>query len=611
MPKIQALPDILISQIAAGEVVERPASVLKEVLENSLDAGSRSIQIHLEEGGAKLIRVIDDGCGIEKEDLALAFTRHATSKIHSLEDLETVETLGFRGEALASIASVARLSMTSRSSGSHHAWKLVGSAEAQPEPAALMAGTIVEMRDLYFNTPARRKFLKSAGTEFAHCQEVIKRIALAHPEAAFSLTHNGRNHFQWSPGNLSQRLQAILGDEFLGHSREVLADGGSLSLHGAIIDPTYADTVKDQTYTFVNGRFVRDKVISHALREAYRDVLHGHRQPSVCLFLSVAPSTVDVNVHPAKTEVRFRDSRAIHQFVFHAIQKALTALAAPTLAKATVHTPAQAPTATDETRTSYPHTNTTSDVSSYQPQSGQQPYQGRLEIQQPRLNERYYDFVGAANSRSESPASENTAAPHQATAEVHPLGFAIGQLHGVYILSQTDAGLIVVDMHAAHERVVYEKLKTAVNLQTIATQSLLIPITLQASPLEIALLEEHQDNLQSMGFELGQAGPEAIVIRAIPALLQRGNPTKLVKSVLRELQEHGLSSTSTAQRDQLLATMACHGAVRANRQLSIPEMNALLRQMEETERAGQCNHGRPTWFTLDMAQLDGMFLRGR
>ncbi|MEY4591245.1 MAG: hypothetical protein RIR18_140 [Pseudomonadota bacterium] len=587
MPKIQTLPDILISQIAAGEVVERPASVLKEVLENSLDAGSRSIQIHLEEGGAKLIRVIDDGCGIEKEDLALAFTRHATSKIHSLEDLETVETLGFRGEALASIASVARLSITSRATNSQQAWKLVGSADAQLEPAALMGGCIVEMRDLYFNTPARRKFLKSAGTEFAHCQEVIKRVALAHPEAAFSLTHNGRNHFQWAPGNLAQRLQAILGDEFMDHSREVLADGGILSLHGAIIDPTYADSIKDQTYTFVNGRFVRDKVISHALREAYRDVLHGSRQPSVCLFLSLDPSAVDVNVHPAKTEVRFRDSRAIHQFVFHSIQKALTSLAVPK----NIAAPTTPPQLHQERQDSAPQFSTP-----YPPQHHYRTQQTQLEIQQPRQNERYYDFV---------------AIPESTKSQFPPMGFAIGQLQGVYILAQTENGLIVVDMHAAHERIVYEKLKAAIDAQSIATQTLLIPITLQADTLKIATIEEHQETLLGMGFELGLAGPEEIVIRAIPALLQGGNPAKLVDTVLKELGEQGFSNTSTARRDELLATIACHGAVRANRQLSPPEMNALLRQMEETERAGQCNHGRPTWFALSMAQLDAMFLRGR
>jgi DNA mismatch repair protein MutL len=587
MPKIQALPDILISQIAAGEVVERPASVLKEALENSLDAGSRSIQIHLEEGGAKLIRVIDDGCGIEKEDLTLAFTRHATSKIHSLEDLETVETLGFRGEALASIASVARLSITSRATNAEHAWKLQGTADSTPEPAALMGGSIVEMRDLYFNTPARRKFLKSAGTEFAHCQEVVKRVALAHPDVAFSLSHNSRNHFQCPPGNLAQRLQAILGDEFMGHSREVLADGGTLTLHGAIIDPTDADSVKDQNHTFVNGRFVRDKVISHALREAYRDVLHGNRQPSVCLFLSVDPTAVDVNVHPAKTEVRFRDPRAIHQFVFHAIQKALTSLAAPISA-----TTLGAPPSLMRSTAPYNY----------------QPGQGRLEIQQPRVNERYYDFFSLASETSTPTAPLFTSPAPQDT---HPLGFAIGQLHGVYILAQTQAGLIIVDMHAAHERIVYEKLKAAIDEQGIATQTLLIPITLQTDTLKIATIEEHQETLREMGFELGLAGPEEIVIRAIPALLQGGNPAKLIDNVIKELGERGFSNTSTARRNELLATIACHGAVRANRQLSIPEMNALLRQMEETERAGQCNHGRPTWFSLNMNQLDGMFLRGR
>lgn len=323
MPQIQKLPDLLISQIAAGEVVERPASVLKELIENSLDAGSHSIQVNLEGGGTQLIRVSDDGCGIDREQLALALTRHATSKIHSLDDLEQIGTMGFRGEALASVASVARLSLTSRAEGAHHAWKLAAHLDTEPAPAALMAGTVVEMRDLYYNTPARRKFLKSESTEFAHCAEVVKRLALAHPDVAFSLTHNGRNSLQLAAGTQSQRLAAILGDSFVGLSRTVLARGEHLSLHGMIIDPTQADTVRDQQFTFVNGRFVRDKVIAHALREAYRDVLHGHRQPSACLFLAIDPAAVDVNVHPAKTEVRFRDSRSVHQFIYHAVQKAL------------------------------------------------------------------------------------------------------------------------------------------------------------------------------------------------------------------------------------------------------------------------------------------------
>jgi DNA mismatch repair protein MutL len=588
MPKIQALPDILISQIAAGEVVERPASVLKEVLENSLDAGSHSIQIYLEEGGAKLIRVIDDGSGIDKVDLAMAFTRHATSKIHSLEDLETVETLGFRGEALASIASVARLSITSKALDSSHAWKLSGTADAEPEPAALMAGSVVEMRDLYFNTPARRKFLKSSATEFGHCHEVVKRIALAHPDVAFSLHHNGRLNFQWSKGSLLQRLEVILGDAFMGHSREVQAEAGGLSLHGAIIDPTYAtESSRELAYTFVNGRFVRDKVINHALREAYRDVLHGSRQPGVCLFLSVPPNTLDVNVHPAKTEVRFRDSRAIHQFVFHAVQKSLSAtLIAPAKAPHSITSPIAQPR--DNPTLQLPST-----------QAPFTPAQRPLHINQPSSVERYLDFA----QQSSPPAPSET--------QVHPLGFALGQLHGIYILAEATTGLIVVDMHAAHERIVYEKLKNASNTQTISTQALLIPITLNVDALDIAVLEEHQKTLNHLGFELSQGGPNEIIVRAIPSLLQGGNPVNLVKSVLKEFREHGFSTTTQTQSDALLAKMACHGAVRANRQLSVPEMNSLLRQMEATERSGHCNHGRPTWFSFSMEQLDALFLRGK
>ena len=609
MPTIARLPDLLISQIAAGEVVERPASVLKELLENSLDAGSKAIQVHLEEGGVKMIRITDDGCGIAKDELALALTRHATSKISSLDDLERVGTLGFRGEALASVASVARLSITSRERGAAHAWKLRGEPGAEPEPAALMAGTVVEMRDLYFNTPARRKFLKSESTEFAHCADAVKRLALTRPDVAISLTHNGRNLFQLAPADAPRRIADILGDEFLGAARAVDAGAGTLSIGGFAIDPTRATDAKDGQYVFVNGRFVRDKIISHALREAYRDVLHGSRQPAVCLFVNIDPALVDVNVHPAKTEVRFRDSRAMHQFVFHAIQRTLATAVETrvqigmgtntvTPAEAGVQSPAWIPASAGMT-----------------PPAPPLRHQGSLGVAEPAAAA-YLAFARAAQDIGQSPAPRSEVAPQFQSVESTgsdgpPLGYALAQLHGIYILAQNARGLILIDMHAAHERILYEKLKTAFDHRQIATQALLIPAVFSADPLDIAAVEEHTDALADLGFQIAPLGPNQLGVRAVPALLQSGDPAALAKSLIAELREHGITQLATARRNELLATMACHGAVRARRQLTIPEMNALLRQMEETERAGQCNHGRPTWTELTMDQLDKLFLRGQ
>jgi DNA mismatch repair protein MutL len=600
MPTIARLPDLLISQIAAGEVVERPASVLKELLENSLDAGSKAIQVHLEEGGVKLIRATDDGCGIARDELALALTRHATSKIVSLDDLERVGTLGFRGEALASVASVARLAISSRERGASHAWKLKAEPGAEPEPAALMAGTVVEMRDLYFNTPARRKFLKSESTEFAHCADAVKRLALTRPDVAISLSHNGRNLFQLAPADAPRRIADILGDDFLGAARAIDAGAGPLSIVGFAIDPTRATDAKDGQYVFVNGRFVRDKIISHALREAYRDVLHGSRQPAVCLFVNIDPALVDVNVHPAKTEVRFRDSRAMHQFVFHALQRTL---AAPVQAAAT---PAlvERPNATVDLEK-------TADFNYAPPLR----HQGSLGVAEPAAAA-YLAFARAAQEIGQSPAPRQEVAPQFQPVETldrdgPPLGYALAQLHGIYILAQNARGLILIDMHAAHERILYEKLKTAFDQRQIATQALLIPAVFAADPLDIAAVEEHAEALADLGFQIAPLGPNQLGVRAVPALLQSGDPAALAKSLIAELREHGITQLATARRNELLATMACHGAVRARRTLTVPEMNALLRQMEETERAGQCNHGRPTWTELPLAELDRLFLRGQ
>ncbi|UCV12491.1 DNA mismatch repair endonuclease MutL [Dechloromonas denitrificans] len=616
MPTIARLPDLLISQIAAGEVVERPASVLKELLENSLDAGSKAVQVHLEEGGVKLIRITDDGCGIAKEQLALALTRHATSKIVSLDDLERVGTLGFRGEALASVASVARLAISSRERGAGHAWKLKAETGAEPEPAALMAGTVVEMRDLYYNTPARRKFLKAEGTEFAHCADAVKRLALTRPDVAFSLTHNGRNLFQLAPADSARRIADILGDDFLGAARAVDAASGPISIAGFAIDPTRASDAKDGQYVFVNGRFVRDKIISHALREAYRDVLHGSRQPAVCLFVSIDPALVDVNVHPAKTEVRFRDSRAMHQFVFHAIQRTL---AAPVqndnrdLAVPADTLPGTAPQA----YTVSPSASTGHTAPAYAQYAPPLRHQGSLGVAEPAAAA-YLAFakatqnIGTMTYASGNPASTPQFSPNETVdRDGPPLGYALAQLHGIYVLAQNARGLVLIDMHAAHERILYEKLKTAFDNRQIATQALLIPAVFSAEPLDIAAVEEHSEALAELGFQITALGPNQLGVRSVPALLQSGDPAALARSLIGELREHGITQLATARRNELLATMACHGAVRARRQLSVPEMNALLRQMEETERAGQCNHGRPTWTELPLEQLDKLFLRGQ
>lgn len=612
MPTIACLPDLLISQIAAGEVVERPASVLKELLENSLDAGSKAIQVHLEEGGVKLIRVTDDGCGIAKDQLILALTRHATSKIVSLEDLERVGTLGFRGEALASVASVARLSISSREQGASHAWKLKAETGAEPEPTALMAGTVVEMRDLYYNTPARRKFLKSESTEFAHCADAVKRLALTRPDVAFSLTHNGRNLFQLAPADSNRRVGDILGEDFIRHSHALEVAAGTLLLNGYAITPTHAGQGKDGQYVFVNGRYVRDKIVSHALREAYRDVLHGSRQAAVCLFINIDPALVDVNVHPAKTEVRFRDSRAVHQFIFHAIQRSL---AAPVENH-------QSPVAA---ASEFTYATANGDASSglnTNASPGMMPaaplrYQHSLGVAEPAAAA-YLAFAQATQTLGNAgqAAFNSVTSPQFGTSESvdrnsPPLGYALAQLHGIYVLAQNARGLVLVDMHAAHERILYEKLKTAFDQRQIATQSLLIPAVFSADPLDIAAVEEHAAALAELGFEITALGPNQLGVRCVPALLQSGDPAALARSLISELREHGISQLATARRNELLATMACHGAVQARRQLSVTEMNALLRQMEETERAGQCNHGRPTWTELSITELDKLFLRGQ
>jgi DNA mismatch repair protein MutL len=580
MAAIRVLPDLLINQIAAGEVVERPAAALKELLENSLDAGARDISVQLASGGARLLKVSDDGHGVSKADLPLALARHATSKIATLDDLERIASLGFRGEALASIAAVASVTLTSRTRGSKHAWSIAaeGGAVSEPRPAAHDPGTSVEVHDLYFNTPARRKFLKSEATEYAHCDEVFKRIALARPDVAFRLQHNGRAQWHLKPQDAGQRISAVLGDEFAAAAIRIDAQSTGLRLSGLVGLPAAARGARDAQYCFVNGRFVRDKVLAHALRQAYQDVLHHDRHPAYVLFVELDPARVDVNVHPTKSEVRFRDSQAIHQFVFHAVSRALAGSVA---GSATDSIPA----ATRPSAAPFHATQHSMPLGVAQPAAVYETLFGR---------ER------AALAAAAQPA-----------AELPPLGFALAQLSGIYILAQNQHGLVIVDMHAAHERIVYEKLKTQLDADRIAMQPLLIPVVFNAQRIDVATAEEHAETLAKIGFEIAALSPTSLAVRGVPVALKDADAGELARDMLAEIREFGASRVLTERQNELLATMACHAAVRANRALTIHEMNALLREMEATERSGQCNHGRPTWHQISVAELDRLFMRGQ
>ncbi|HEY8085530.1 MAG TPA: DNA mismatch repair endonuclease MutL [Methylophilaceae bacterium] len=594
MDSIRLLPDVLISQIAAGEVVERPASALKELLENSLDAGATDVSVTLTNGGVKQLKVADNGGGIAKDELKLALARHATSKIASMDDLEQVRSLGFRGEALASIASVSRLSLTSRSANDKHAWRIEadGGTLTELQPAALDAGTALEVSDLYFNTPARRKFLKTESTEFGHCEEAFKRVALSRADVAFNLMHNGRAQWRLAKTAPNKRIAEILGNEFA-ENAFVIDEGGPLRLWGMAAKPNFSRTARDAQYCFVNGRFVRDKLLSHAIRQAYQDVLHHERHPAFVLFLELEPSGVDVNVHPTKTEVRFRDSQAIHRFVFHALHRALAAPAG---------------TSPEQSISSLQQVVQNRFTAPYQPQIPLRVEQD-ASFYQTLFGNNAPNRTTPADYGFESPSAngfENNAEPQQT-----PLGFAVAQVHGVYILAQNHQGLVVVDMHAAHERIMYEKLKNALDANIVAMQPLLLPISFNADRLEIAVVEEQGQVLKDLGFELAVLSPTTLAVRAIPAMLADSDAVALARAVLRDVREYGGSRALTERRNELLATMACHAAVRANRMLTITEMNALLRDMEATERSEQCNHGRPTWFQVTMTELDKMFMRGK
>ena len=601
MPAIRLLPDTLVNQIAAGEVVERPSSVVKELVENALDAGARRIDVELEEGGIRLIRIRDDGGGMGPEDIALAVERHATSKIGSLEDLECVGTLGFRGEALPSIASVSRFSITSRRGDDAHGSRLEveGGKRLPPRPQAHPVGSTVEVRDLFFNVPARRKFLRAERTEYGHVEDWLRSLALARPGIELRLSHNGRPSRSYRPvaadADALARVAEALGEEFTSRCLRLDHEGAGLRLHGWVGLPTASRSSADQQYFYVNGRAVRDRTVAHAVRQAYADVLFHGRHPAYVLFLEIDPRRVDVNVHPAKHEVRFRDGRLVHDFVYRTLHEALAGTrAGAAVAHAEGVTAAPSPAA-----------------SAYAPVQAGMSLPVRATMAAYSL---LYGAVGAdvalADVALVEPEAGGTLAPADDRV-APPLGFALAQLHGVFILAENAAGLVLVDMHAAHERITYERLKQAQDEGGIRSQVLLVPVTLAVAEREADLAEREGDALAALGFELRRAGPQSLSVRAVPALLADEEPRALVLDVLDELREHGGSRVVEQARNELLATLACHTSVRANRKLGIAEMNALLRDMEATERSGQCNHGRPTWVQLSKAELDRLFLRGR
>ena len=629
---IRELPDELISQIAAGEVVERPASVVRELVDNALDAGATQITLRLLAGGVRLISVEDNGVGIPAHELPVALKRHATSKITSLTELESVGTMGFRGEALAAIQSVSELSVLSRTAAQDNAMLLDGRS-GELQPAARAQGTTVEVKELFYSTPARRKFLKTDNTELSHCVEAIRRHALTRPEVGFAIWHEGKLVDQWRAqavdatsgedlnkqyqAALDRRLADVLGDDFLQNSVSVHYQSGNVTVMGRAGIPDAARSRADQQFAYVNGRYVRDKVITHAARSAYEDVLHGHRQPIYALYVEIEPTRVDVNVHPTKIEVRFRDGREVHQAVRHAVENAL-AIPRANMLMANALQNHELPMAgtfgsggiASSTSATWPNAHwqqapmplagtRVADVSAL--------WQSTPRTSLPAEEQAAQSFAPSAFSAS------NTAAPslQEAAPETWPLGKAIAQLHGVYILAENAQGLVLVDMHAAHERIVYEQLKTQMDAQRISSQPLLIPATFPATAQEVATAEACADALQELGLEISTLSSKTLAVRAVPSTLAQGDAVALARSVLAELSQHDASTVVKRARNELLATMACHGAVRANRKLTLDEMNGLLRQMEVTERSDQCNHGRPTWRQLSMRELDALFLRGR
>lgn len=604
--RIHLLSQRLCNQIAAGEVVERPASVVKELLENSLDAGADRIDIELEQGGVKLVRIRDNGSGIDKEDLPMALSRHATSKISTLEDLEAIASLGFRGEALASISSVSRLSLTSRTANADAAWQVEAEGRDMATtitPAAHPVGTCVEVRDLFFNTPARRKFLRTEQTEFQRIEDMIKRVALSRFGIGFSVQHNQRvvHRFEKAQSDTEKqrRVAQVCGPAFIDNAVHVDFEMNGLHLSGWVSLPTFSRSQQDLQYFYVNGRSIRDKLVAHAIKQAYRDVLFEGRHPAFVLYLELDPAQVDVNVHPTKHEVRFRDSRLVHDFLFSALHRALAEVRPAdhigTDAGATTTTISLPQGPTEQAR---------------MPLFSPNPVNYASEPKAALTIAEVQSYLSASESFRSTPVAAHTADSANDD-DQHPLGYAIAQLHGIYVLAQNSQGLIIVDMHAAHERLTYEHMKAAADAEGIRSQPLLVPLGVAVSEAEADSAEQHAANLATLGFVVERLGPETISVRQIPAILRNANVEQLLRDVLADLREHGSSDRLLAARDELLSTMACHGSVRANRQLTIPEMNALLRDMERTERSGQCNHGRPTWRLVSINELDKLFKRGQ
>jgi len=630
MSRINVLSQRLANQIAAGEVVERPASVIKEVLENSLDAGATRLDIDVEQGGIKLMRVRDNGGGIYRDDLPLALSRHATSKITDLDDLESIGSLGFRGEALASISSVSRLSLLSRASEEDDSagWKVVTEGqgmEPRLEPVAHPQGTTVEVRDLFFNTPARKKFLKTEKTEFGRIEEVVKRMALSRFDVQFTLQHNQRVIHQLraakSETEIQRRVSLVCGPAFVENSVYVDVEAAGLRLWGWVSLPTFSRSQADLQYFYVNGRVIRDKLVTHAVKQAYRDVLFHGRHPAYVLYLELAPSAVDVNVHPTKHEVRFRDSRLVHDFLFSSLHKALADVRpAEQLAQHASQFSAQSPASSVDAN-GHPHASFpggsmsqgfAGSVGNYQTSPISQESLGLARDTAAGSSFNYADRgrpLASSNQVQDQLAA--LAALNADDAEVPPLGYAVAQLHGIYILAQNKEGLIIVDMHAAHERITYERMKIACENEELKMQPLLVPLSLAVSQKEADCADEQSAMLLSLGLEIERVADEAIVVRQVPSILKDSNVEQLVRDVLSDVLEYGSSDRILAHQNELLSTMACHGSVRANRHLTIPEMNALLRDMEATERSGQCNHGRPTWVYQSLDELDKLFLRGQ
>lgn len=631
MSRIHLLTPRLANQIAAGEVVERPASVVKEILENSLDAGSSRIELDVEQGGVKLIRLRDDGQGIEKDDLSLALSRHATSKIRNLDDLEAVQSLGFRGEALASVSSVSRLTLTSRTADQDAGWQVLTEGRdmiAEVSPAAHPQGSTVEVRDLFFNTPARRKFLKTEKTEFKHLEEVVKRMALSRFDVGFTLRHNQKVIHQLRPAGTDaeqeRRIASLLSPAFIENAMkvDVSAEASGLRLWGWVGLPTFSRSQADLQYFFVNGRIIRDRVVAHALRQAYQDVLYHGRHPAYVLYMELDPKLVDVNVHPTKHEVRFRETRLVHDFIFRTTHRVIAdirpeqglepAISGAAAGAMLSTAPGQAVSQQNFEQSRMPLHQLQRDVGSAA--GSDFAIHNNYQSDRPTVGQIREQISGYAalhpQQHSGLERQSGTLAEADNT-ECPPLGYAIAQLHGVFILAQNDVGLVVVDMHAAHERVVYERMKLAYEAEGVRSQPLLVPVSMAVSSAEADCAEERAEVFAKLGFEIARMGEETLVIRQLPVSLASADVSKLILDVLGDMVQFGTSQKIQEHTNELLATMACHGSVRANRQLTIPEMNALLRDMEQTERSGQCNHGRPTWTQMSMNDLDGLFMRGQ